>query len=434
MGLGLIAFGLVFFILPGYGMIDLMPDFIGALLIVLGLGKLRDIDGRLESARSMFMRLLFLDLIKTVLILPVYSTDETTVMTVTFIFSIICAVLLFSGFSSLFEGLYYVCSRCDSRKIEENSVGVKSVSAMFAILYYVFLMIPQLTVLSNPKYSMTTDVGSFFSLYDYRYTVTILCAVLSLALGIVFGYSCIKYILAVKKESGVTERLGEMYKEALTDKAGLLVCRRISLCFIFLFAGLFFSVGVRFEGVDIVPELVGFALAAIGFGAVKKDIPFAKKYSVISAVLAVLSAPLFVLCFYVADNYFRSTTVTDTVRLMYVLKSVCEAILFAMLAAVIFMIYRTAMYALKNTVGSDSVEVGSFKYEQDMRLKKSLGGKLTAALAVGLIMCTANCVMGFFTVNAEALWLVQSVLTLVYALYQGKVLSELYDAVESKLM
>ncbi len=434
MGLGLIATGFAFFIIPGYGLIDIMPDFIGALLIVAGLSKLRDADGRLESARSVFLRFMFIDLIKNLLIIPIYSTDETTVMTVCFIFSIICAVLLFSGFSNLFEGIYYLGTRVCSRAAEENSVGVKTISCVFSVVYYVLLMIPQLVVLTNSEYQMTDSLNSGLTLYNYRNIVTVLCFVIAFLVGTVFASGCIKYILRIRKEKESVEGIKKIYSENIRDRSGLILCRKYSSAFNFIFAGLLFMSSFRFDGVNIIPCTVGFALIATGFFRLRKDVPSTKNMFVVSTVFAVLSAPCYALCFYVADNYFRAATVTDKIRRLYVLKSVCEAAEFAMLAATVFMIYKLLVFIIKNRIGTDSADTESFNYRRDEYMKKSFLKRAVMLLVFGIGFCVFGGIISFFTTETEVLWLLPAVTAVAYAVFSGKTFSALYDSVETKYL
>ncbi len=434
MGLGLIAFGIAFFILPCLGMVDIMPDFIGAILIIGGLKKLRDTDSRLESARSLFMRFMFLDLIKNILAFPVRKTDETTVMTVCFIFSIICTILLFSAFSELFEGLYYVFSRANSKACEENFTGVKAISRLFSILYYVFLMIPQLVVLTNPEYTMAEDISKFFSLYDYKNIITLLCLVLSLLLGIVFAYSCISYLLSVKKEKSTLEGLDLIYKNNLADRPGVLICRRFSGSFIFIFAGLLFMTELRFDGVNIVPDLVGFALMAVGAFKLAQDHPAAKKMYITSAVFSVLTIPTFVFNFYVSDNYFRSTAITDKIRTLYLLQSISRATEFVCLGITAFMLFLLIRQIAESITSNDGSDENSFKYRQNIETKKYFFSRAVIILSFGIVLCISSIVMSFFSVKYEALWLISSLGAILFAIYTGKTLSALYDNVENKYL
>ena len=57
--LGRIAAGIFFLLNPNITVIDLLPDFIGCILIISGLGLLRDISDSLEEARKNFLRLFF---------------------------------------------------------------------------------------------------------------------------------------------------------------------------------------------------------------------------------------------------------------------------------------------------------------------------------------------------------------------------------------
>ena len=67
LSLGLIFAGTVFFALPNFNMFDIMPDFIGAILIMSGLSKLQWIDGNFEDARKGAKYLLWVSVLRLVL-------------------------------------------------------------------------------------------------------------------------------------------------------------------------------------------------------------------------------------------------------------------------------------------------------------------------------------------------------------------------------
>ena len=65
--LGLIFAGLVFFALPNFNLLDLLPDFIGAILIMWGLSKMYMYDGNFEDAKRSAKFLLWISVLRLVL-------------------------------------------------------------------------------------------------------------------------------------------------------------------------------------------------------------------------------------------------------------------------------------------------------------------------------------------------------------------------------
>ena len=74
---GLIFVGLLFFFNPYFAVIDVLPDFIGCLLIISGLSRAMLINRVLREARTAFFRLMLVDLVKTGLLMITMSAGAT---------------------------------------------------------------------------------------------------------------------------------------------------------------------------------------------------------------------------------------------------------------------------------------------------------------------------------------------------------------------
>ena len=62
-----ILLGFLFFFLPNFNIVDILPDFIGCLLIIYGLGKISDLSPVLNDAKNAFKNLLYIYIAKFVL-------------------------------------------------------------------------------------------------------------------------------------------------------------------------------------------------------------------------------------------------------------------------------------------------------------------------------------------------------------------------------
>ena len=84
---GLVFLGLAFFFNPSFAAIDVLPDFIGALLIAAGLFRAATINADLKKAQTAFLRVALIDGIKSVVIVGVLGTnsvaDQPTLILIT---------------------------------------------------------------------------------------------------------------------------------------------------------------------------------------------------------------------------------------------------------------------------------------------------------------------------------------------------------------
>jgi len=72
MGIPLISAGFLFFFLPDFTVLDILPDFIGYLLISAGLTKFSDMYEEIAEAKKLFSRLALLGVAKILSVFIVF--------------------------------------------------------------------------------------------------------------------------------------------------------------------------------------------------------------------------------------------------------------------------------------------------------------------------------------------------------------------------
>lgn len=125
MKFGYLIAGLLFLCNPTINILDILPDFIGYLLILKGLYELSDLDRRIAGARLKFRHLAWLSVFKFILSvftcgllddmlydlglsLFVQLFDSTMVLVFVFVFGIFELMYLIPAFIGLFEGISFL--------------------------------------------------------------------------------------------------------------------------------------------------------------------------------------------------------------------------------------------------------------------------------------------------------------------------------------
>ena len=99
---GLVLFGLCFFFNPGFSAVDVLPDFIGCMLIWLGLSRISLISAPMREARGAFLKLAAVDVVKTFALIIVFRAGSSSEQPIS---------LLIIAFSAALVGMYFfVCS------------------------------------------------------------------------------------------------------------------------------------------------------------------------------------------------------------------------------------------------------------------------------------------------------------------------------------
>lgn len=442
MGLKLICVGLFFFLIPSYGLIDVMPDCIGVFFILLALSKLRDTDGRLEEAYRLFLKFFFVNLAQTLLAMPVHGLkdgngdqDTVAILTACLVFSIISAVLLYYALSRLFSGINYIATRAANPMADENYNGVCIMNGLFSVAYYVMLVIPQLVSLSKPSYQMAADPSATFTLYDSKSLITVMCMVVSLLLSILFISTAVGYLGKLSRDRESGERVRELYLRTKEEKKGLITCRQVGTSLIFVFVGVLLTVSFKVEGVNIVPHTISFVLAAVGLFRLAKFVPRAKICAIISLVFAILDGGIFVFCAYVGDRYFESVVNDDTSRTMKALKACGECCEYVMYGVLIFMLFYVMCRLIAQHTGREYVNADSFQATQSEKEKKALLKSVRVRfLAFGLAYCVIGCVFSVLNITSESAWLVPQAALILYGILSSKALFSLHDGISNKYL
>ncbi len=442
MGLRLICAGLFFFLIPSYGLIDVMPDCIGAFLILLALSKLRDTDGRLEDAYRLFSRFFFIELARTLLAFPIHGlkdgngdSDIIAVLTACFVFSIISGILLYHGLSRLFSGINYIATRASSRSADENYNGVRIMTGIFSVAYYVLLVIPQLVSLSKPSYQMATDTAQLYSLYDSRTIITMMCMIASLLLSVLFVSTGVGYLHRLARDGETVERMRELYLAATKEKCGAITCRKLASCLVFVIFGILFTVSFKVNGVNAIPHSVAFALMAVGSFKLAKFVPRAKVCAVISLVFTAVDGGIFVFCGYVGDRYFQSTTDDATSKILKAFKAGAECAEYVMYAALFILLFGVLCRLVEAHTGREYVDPDSFQAKQSLDEKKALKNLLRNKFLIsGLTFCTFGCVFSVLGITNEAAWLLPQAAAVIYCIVSAKAFLKLHDGISNKYL
>ena len=433
--MGYICIGFAFLFFPTVSIFDVMPDFIGYLLIIKGVGCMFDLNEDIYSARSSFIKLFFINLAKNCLVpLLVSLNDETTVMTAVFIFSIIEGILLYSALSSLFVGVNYLAERADSRFADKGYSDVRITTAIFVVGRYVLVTLPELTVMTSLDYQMTDDLSAF-TVYDFKLLITVTCFVISLILGLNFLSNGIKYVKRLKRDEVFTSFIEERYTKDVLENRSLFIRRNTKNAFYFILASFICACPMYFEGVDITPQPLTLVLLLMGISRLNNIDGAFTKIKRLFYVFIPVSCALYAFECYVGGVYHHASyQIADKAGFMYKLWGVAQSVDHALLTLGILLAFLSfkrlvLSYGIDKTVSRDG-----FQYREMVKNVTLYSRLLTAVSVVSVLAFVINCVFYFIYPEREFIWLFSLVLTALCAVLYGNVLSRCTSAVEDNNM
>lgn len=303
--IGFFITGAFFLFNPFITIVDFLPDFIGALLFVLALYKLRDMSDHMESARTGFLRFFWISLSRIPAFLIMFwvshnfSAERSIILVFTFCYAVLETILLAFCFNSLFDGFIYVGERNEGtaifrtvptkrvngeyvfapRKVENynKNVGNKrkrrkkiplGVTGVKRLSIITFLLLRALSVL--PELVYIADNGNDLSAAQkvapihFKGIFTALAFIPALLLGIIWLVNFIKYIRGICADSVFCGNVLTAYELKVPKDSKLHGYRRFCRFCVFATAAAVIALDFFLDDKNAIPDLVASALLFAG--------------------------------------------------------------------------------------------------------------------------------------------------------------------------
>ena len=118
LGLGLTCIAFIFLFNPVIGIIDILPDLVGYLLLCAGLSQIADMNDHFGEALRYFKRMIPISVVQIFLFFIFFGMvtgkeQPTAMLLFTFVFAAIDIIFLSHAYHQLFEGILYLSSRME---------------------------------------------------------------------------------------------------------------------------------------------------------------------------------------------------------------------------------------------------------------------------------------------------------------------------------
>ena len=261
---GLVFIGMLFFCNPYFAVIDILPDFIGCLLICVGLGRVSLIQSSMREARTAFLKLALVDLLKAVALLIVFGAgnpkEQPTALLLTgFSAAVVELMFLIPAMRNLFDGFSDLAITYDCVSLYANTQGklslteqMQKITILFLIAREALCLLPEFAVLTQ-----SADYTSFWSqLYDHIGVMRVLSCLLVGIAGICWMVVLSRFFMKLLKEKPALAKMSELYRTHFTDHPGIAIERRHAAAFIVLFAGSLFLIDFYLDFRNVIPDTV----------------------------------------------------------------------------------------------------------------------------------------------------------------------------------
>lgn len=270
-----IIWGFLFFLNPNFEVLDLLPDFIGAALLLWGTRRLAGISEGGNALRRDLWRLLLLNILQTLsaLLLPVIAKGEMTwMLLLTAVFGVAEAIFFIRVVSGLDKTLTFLAMQgnCDRVYAGDRLSGWSGMAVFFICLRTFLSVLPTLTYLVTDMGSVTVIETNWSFLFWLLQGAN---GLLTVIFGILFYLSTLRCFRPICRDTDFGSYLEERYRKEIIEAPGVLLYRRLREASRFFLLGLLFLLPLKLDGIDFLPDFAGGALLLAALGLLKPFYP-----------------------------------------------------------------------------------------------------------------------------------------------------------------
>lgn len=262
----LVFVGILFFFNPCFNMFDILPDFLGAALIIAGLSPIVWFDGNFEAAKKNAGYLVWISAAKLLLCMWCTGGHKDYLLPFSFAFAVLEAIFMTAMFKSLYKGAEYTLLRSGS---ELSSVGISegvTMSCIFTFASRFLDFAPQICEIysQNAELDLSHKASYKMSMAQMKTYVSGFCLVMGLVLGIIFVVVTAKTWTALIWDNRYGAFLKEKYENFIKTDREVYVTGKISLFYVIFSASALFFYDFYIDAVNVIPTIIGVVCLALG--------------------------------------------------------------------------------------------------------------------------------------------------------------------------
>jgi hypothetical protein len=452
MGLNFVAAGFCFLFNPIIGVNDFLPDFIGWLLILYGLGRLSDLSEDLAFASKQARRLLYIGLVRiAVMIIMPSIEDKGLSLVFTFLSAVFETGLIVLFFGGFFKGLSYLSIRHGgdaaapdnnrvktasrepplfARGVNQNINRVKTASLVFAVMRGAFNLLPELKYLSTSEYEGEITALATFDLADYPTALLVINLVFAGVAGVVWLSLIIPWMRRVIADTAFIRSLQASYDQEIVSDSLLLERRRINFALIALGLGFGLWTDIFLDGINYIPDFIGTAFIIVGIYIAAKELAGANKALKLGVIL--LPANILVWALALVLSKYYTTNVFRSFNTLYLLIALVAAA--AAEAGIAGILLLHVSKALRQLIYEKCGELDDERFSRLAERKKKMQTGLYRTLiffVVSGLIAQLSSVLNYFGLYAwDWYWLLNAGLQIVHIFAVVWIFSGIYEQIK----
>ncbi|MBQ8339325.1 MAG: hypothetical protein IJY16_02650 [Clostridia bacterium] len=450
MGLGLIFAGFCFFFNPYFAALDLLPDFIGALLIWIGLLPYARISEPMSDARRAFLKLTFADAVKNLMLLVIFgmgaSNEQPTMLLIAAFCSASLGLFFFlPAVNSLFDGIEYLALTYDCKPLYAVTRGryssterLKRFIRVFLVLREVISLLPEFAALLNSAY---VDSGMVW-LYDYIGVMRLLAAIPVFIAGVIYLVRVIAYFVRFLRLREFRLQLSEAYAAYMDAHPGVTIRARHLVAFILLGLGSAFTLDFYLDFQNIIPDAIAALFLLMGVLLLKAPWSYRLPVAAAAAGFGVIATISFRFSYRFYMD-FAPAAIEKSEKAAYAYFNLWFSALGEMLTFLVFlaMLLVLLRYTIRHYAGYVPEHTdGNFESRSLTRLREEFDGMLIKCFMLGFISALFSFLYDYIKVWPEKriyrilefLWMPDFLFAIIFAAYFCYLLSTISIQIEAR--
>ncbi len=428
----LIILGLIFLFNPEINIIDILPDFIGVILVMKGILPILPLSPTIEDSYSSFKKYSLTSIIKTLAVLPLFSvasSDPAFYLLFTFAFALISLKDLLPAFNNLFSGIAYL--KYHRANTNKNSKTLPIIFSVFFTLKYAFAVLPELVYLYIDDENVY-DIA-LYPLAAYKGALVVICFTLALILGIIWliiacgGFKKLKrdlqFNIAISKDiSNIKHSISESVTTVFSKIYPLICLSAV------------FMIALYIDGVNFLPMLLSSILIHISIRNFRKIITvFSNKLLLSSRLSIIFSLISFITSITFKIKYHQIAAIMfKRVQLKFLFP--CFVHLFASIS---FIFALTSLYkVLKTTLYEHTGNFWETPYLEHNSVaakeKSRLQFKLKFGFLLGILLTVSNFMAYLLIYSVPIYSMINSAVGLAWVFYITSVYATMKNAIIEK--
>lgn len=432
MSLILLILGCVFLFEPSSGLIDVLPDFIGVLLIVLGMRKLADIEPHISTAYGKMKKAMWVTLAKLICMIAMGFLDTIMALTFAFVAGVLECVFMIPAFMDFFDGIDALAAGRDGYS-EKRSAALRPLTVGSIVLHSVAMVVPGISAMlfetsggSVTSYKISPEM--------LRAYLTFILMLLAALCGAAWLYLIICHVVSLKKDKELIASLEERYKNEILSNGDLMLGRNVKNFTTLLIASLIPFVTLSLDGVLFMPEFL-FGILMIIACAVCGDYGKNKKMKVIFACFSVMSVAQYVVMIIYMNRYGDMYMPFDAkgfipVYIVAVILSLASYVLLALSGGNIASVMKKMS---DDSVGLRGNYNGDRRRDIDAARKKSLRRRITGAEIMVYIYSAASFFLNASIPFFDGAWIIRMALGIITVVFVSVVAKTIVNEAENAI-